>query len=301
VDAVAVPTKQGFLFVFDRVTGKPLWPIEERPVAASSVAGEQAWPTQPVPTKPAPYAKQGFSRDDVIDFTPEIKAKALAEISTYRVGPLYTPPSMEGTIVLPGAIGGSGWGGGAIDPETGWIYLKSTNSPALFALQKRDTKSDTVDAPYMVNLAGSSLGVSFRDGPEGTARDAGSLPILKPPYGTMAAIDLNSGETKWTIPFGDSPNVRNHPALRGVTLPAKLGVSGSPGSLVTKGGLLFSTGGGRVLYALDSRTGETLWESDLGQIGYSNPMTYRTAAGKQYVLIATGSGASAKLMAFALP
>ncbi|HEY6218451.1 MAG TPA: PQQ-binding-like beta-propeller repeat protein, partial [Gemmatimonadaceae bacterium] len=125
--------------------------------------------------------------------------------------------------------------------------------------------------------------------------------ILKPPYGTMAAIDLNSGETKWTIPFGDSPNVRNHPALRGVTLPAKLGVSGSPGSLVTKGGLLFSTGGGRVLYALDSRTGETLWESDLGQIGYSNPMTYRTAAGKQYVLIATGSGASAKLMAFALP
>ena len=300
VDAVAVPTKQGFLFVFDRVTGKPLWPIEERPVAASNVAGEQAWPTQPVPTKPAPYAKQGFSRDDVIDFTPEIKAKALAEISTYRVGPLYTPPSMEGTIVLPGAIGGSGWGGAAVDPETGWIYLKATNSPALFALQKRSTKSDTVDAPYMVNLAGSSLGVSFRDGPEGTSRDPGSLPILKPPYGTMTAIDLNTGETKWTIPFGDSPNIRNHPALRGVALPAKLGVSGSPGALVTKGGLLFSTGGGRVLYALDTRTGETLWESDLGQIGYSNPMTYRTASGKQYIVVATGAGASSKLVAFSI-
>lgn len=301
IDAVALPTKQGFLFMFDRVTGRPLWPIEERAVPPSDVPGEDAWPTQPVPVRPAPYARQGFSRDDVIDFTPELKAAALAEIATYRVGPLYTPPSLEGTVTLPGSIGGSGWGGATVDPETGWLYVKATNSPSLFALQKRDTPSDTADAPYMVNLGNSSLGVAFRDGPEGTARAGGMLPILKPPYGTLTAIDLNSGDTKWTIPLGDSPSVRNHPSLRGVSLPDKLGVAGSPGSLVTKGGLLFSTGGGRVLYAIDSRTGQTLWERDLGQIGYANPMTYRTRAGRQFVVIATGTGATAKLVAFALP
>jgi quinoprotein glucose dehydrogenase len=301
VDAVAVPTKQGFLFVFDRVTGKPLWPIEERPVPKSDLPGEEAWPTQPVPSKPAPYAKQGFTRDDVIDFTPAVKAAALAEIAKYRSGPLYTPPSLEGTVVMPGAIGGSGWGGASVDPETGWLYVKATNSPALYAMQKRDVPSDTVDGPYMVNLGNSSLGVSFRDGPEGTARAGMTLPINKPPYGTLTAIDLNTGDTKWQIPLGDSPNVRNHPALSGVTLPDKLGVAGSPGSLVTKGGLVFSTGGGRVLYAIDSRTGATLWESDLGQVAYANPMTYRTRSGKQMLAIATGSGANGKLVVFALP
>ncbi len=300
VDAVAVPTKQGFLFVFDRVTGKPLWPIEERPVPKSDVPGEESSPTQPFPTKPAPYAQQGLTAADVIDFTPAIKAAALAELAHYRTGPLYTPPSLEGSAVMPGAIGGSGWGGASVDPETGWIYIKASNSPALWTIRKRDAASDTVDGPYMVDLGRSSLGVSFRDGPEGTARGGRTLPINKPPYGTLTAIDLNTGETKWQIPLGDSPDVRSHPALAGVTLPPKLGVAGSPGSLVTKGGLVFSTGGGRVMYAIDSRTGATLWEHDLGQIAYANPMTYRTRAGKQFIVIATGSGASAKLVAFAL-
>ena len=299
VDAVAAPTKQGMLFVFDRVTGAPLWPIVERAVPTSDVPGEEAWPTQPFPTKPAPYAKQGFSLDDVIDFTPAVKAAALAEIAKYRVGPMYTTPSLQGSVSMPGAIGGSGWGGAAVDPETGWIYLKATNSPALFSLVKRDATSDTVDAPYMVDLAHSSLGVSFRDGAEGTSR-AGSLPINKPPYGTLTAIDLNTGDTKWQIPLGDSPDIRANPALKGATLPDKLGVAGSPGSLVTKGGLVFSTGGGRVLYAIDSRSGQTVWEYDLGQIAYSNPMTYRTREGKQFLVIATGGGANSKLVAFAL-
>jgi quinoprotein glucose dehydrogenase len=300
VDAVAAPTKQGMLFVFDRVTGKPFWPIEERAVPTSDVPGEEAWPTQPFPTKPAPYAKQGFTLDDVIDFTPAVKAAALAEISKYRIGPMYTAPSLGGSVSMPGAIGGSGWGGAAVDPETGWIYLKATNSPALFSLKKHDQPSDTVDAPYMVDLAHSSLGVSFRDGAEGTARTGGTLPINKPPYGTLTAIDLNTGDTKWQVPLGDSPEIRAHPALKDAKLPEKLGVAGSPGSLVTKGGLVFSTGGGRVLYAIDARTGKTLWEYDLGQVAYANPMTYRTREGRQYLVIATGAGQTAKLVAFTL-
>lgn len=300
VDVVAVPTKQGFLFVFDRVSGKPLWPIDEKPVPHSDIPGEEAWPTQPVPSKPAAYAQQGFAAADVIDFTPEIKKAALAELARYRSGPMYTPPSLEGSVAMPGSIGGSGWGGASVDPATGWIYIKATNSPALWTLKKRDAASDTVDGAYMVDLGRSSLGVSFRDGPEGTARTGRTLPINKPPYGTMTAIDLNTGETKWQVPLGDSPEVRSHPALAGVQLPARLGVSGSPGSLVTKGGLVFSTGGGRVLYALDARTGDVVWERDLGQIAYANPMTYRTRTGKQIVAIATGSGANAKLVAFAL-
>lgn len=300
VDAVVVPTKQGFLFVFDRLTGEPLWPIEERPVPGSDVPGERASPTQPFPTKPAPYARQGFTLDDVVDFTPEVRKAALEEIEKYRIGPLYTPPSEAGTVVVPGAIGGSGWGGASIDPTTGWAYVKATNSPALFRIVKVETPSDTIDAPYMVDLTTSSLGVSFRDGPEGTTRAAGRLPINKPPYGTLTAIDLNTGDTKWTIPLGDSPRVRDHPALKGVALPERLGVAGSPGALVTAGGLLFTTGGGRVLYAIDSRTGAYLAEWELGQIGYANPMTYRTSNGRQYIVIATGAGATAKLMAFAL-
>ncbi len=298
-DIVIAPTKQGFLFAFNRVTGKPLWPIEERAVPQSDVVGEQTSLTQPFPTKPAAFAKQGFGTSDVIDFTPELKTAALAELAKYRSGPLYSPPSMQGTVAMPGVIGGAGWGGAAVDPETGWAFVKASNSPALFTMQKRDAKSDTVDTPYMVDLARSTLGVSQLNNAEGAVR--GTLPINKPPYGTLTAIDLNTGDTKWQVVLGDSPEVRNSPLLKGVMLPPQLGVAGSPGALVTKGGLVFVTGGGRVLYAIDSRTGATLWQYDLGQQGYSNPMTYRTSAGKQFVVVATGGGSTSKLMAFALP
>ena len=297
VDAVAVPTKQGFLFVFDRVTGEPFWPIVERAVPQSDVPGEESWPTQPFPTKPAPFSRQGVTESDLVDFTPEIRHAAIEQLSKYRLGAMYAPPSMQGTIVMPGVIGGAGWGGAAVDPQTGWIYVKSSDSPALFVIEKHDAASDTVDTPYMVNLG--RQGVSVRVG-EGGGR-GNTLPIHKPPYGSLTAIDLNTGDAQWRIPLGDSPEIRANPALKGVTLPDKLGVTGSAGSLVTRGGLVFSTGGGRVLYAIDSRTGATLWEHDLGQIGYSNPMSYRTADGRQMLVIATGAGATSKLVAFALP
>ena len=194
----------------------------------------------------------------------------------------------------------SGWGGAAVDPESGWLFVKATNSPALFALQKRESATDTVDTPYMVNLARSTLGVSQRDNAEGAVRGGSTLPINKPPYGTLTAVDMNSGDTKWQIVLGDSPEVRNNPSLKDVALPEKLGVAGSPGAMVTKGGLVFVTGGGRTLYAIDAKTGATVWEYDLGQQAYANPMTYRTRTGEQMIAIATGGGATSKLVVFKL-
>jgi len=152
----------------------------------------------------------------------------------------------------------------------------------------------------MADLPNSSLGVRMADGPEGTQRTGSALPLNKPPYGTLTAIDLATGRFRWQVPIGDTPEVRNHPALRGVTLPP-LGVAGAPGGVVTRGGLVFITGGGESLFAMDTRDGAVRWEAALGQKGYANPMTYRTRAGRQFVLIATGVGAGAKLQAFALP
>jgi quinoprotein glucose dehydrogenase len=296
-DIVAVPAKTGFLFVFDRVTGKPIWPIQERGVPASDVPGESAAQSQPVPTKPKPFARQGFGFNDLIDFTPEIKSRALETIKDYRLGPLFTPPSSEGTIVMPGAIGGSGWGGGAFDPTTGTIYIKSTNQPALYKIVK-PTRSDTLDADYTADLSAQSLHVVMS--PRDSEQRMPPLPIGKPPYGTLVAIDLNTGDTKWEVTLGDTPAIHNHPLLRDLHLPP-VGVAGSPGPIVTASGLIFVTGGGSVLYAIDTKDGKPLWSADLGQNGYATPMTYRTAAGKQFVVIATGASSGAKLMAFSLP
>ena len=286
-DIVVQPTKQGFLFAFERASGRPLWPIEERPVQASDVPGEKAWPTQPIPTRPSPISKQGFTREDLIDFTPALRQAARTATEGKRFGPLYTPPSTQGTIAMPGVIGGAGWGGGAVDPTSGWIFVKASNSPALFTLIKRDTPSDTVDGAYALDLPRSSLSVE-------------RLPINKPPYGTLTAIDLNSGETMWQVPLGDSPEVRANPALKDVVLPERLGVVGAPGPLVTAGGLIFVTGGGRTLYAIDTRSGVVIWEVDLGQTAYANPMTYRSSDGRQFIAIATGGGTTSRLVVFAL-
>ena len=287
LDAVAVSTKMGFLFVFDRETGEPVWPIEERPVPPSDVPGERAAATQPFPTVPPPFERQGFGEDDLIDFTPELRAQALEVVRPYRMGPIYTPPSIEGTIVGPGIIGGGNWGGTAVDPETGWLYVKSSNQPALLAIAPAD--STRIEGAYDLDRERRSL------------RLENGLPIQRPPYGTLTAYDLGAGEIAWQVPIGDTRSVREHPALAGVQLPERLGVSGAPGPIVTAGGLVFLTGGGDVLYAFDSRTGEELWAGELGQDGYANPMTYRGGGGRQYVVIATGRGAGTRLMAFALP
>jgi glucose dehydrogenase len=197
---------------------------------------------------------------------------------------------------MPGVIGGSGWGGGALDPRTGTIFIKATNQPALFRLVQ-PAKSDSLVADYTVNLANQGLRVVIpsRDSTERPL----SLPLNKPPYGTLTAIDLNTGDERWTVTLGDMPAIRNHPLLKSLNLPP-LGVAGSPGPIVTAGGLLFVTGGGPTLYAIDSDNGATLWSAELGQAGYSVPMTYRTKAGRQFVVIATGAANGAKLMAFAL-
>ncbi|HEX7122332.1 MAG TPA: pyrroloquinoline quinone-dependent dehydrogenase [Gemmatimonadaceae bacterium] len=292
IDAVLVPTKQGFIFAFDRLTGEPLWPIEERPVRSSDVPGEAAWPTQPFPTRPAPVSRQGFTLDDVIDFTPAIRDSARAMASRYRMGPLYTPPSLEGTITVPGAIGGVGWGGAAYDPDANVLYVKATNQPALWRIVRQPAASDTNDFEYAPDLRGSSLAVRMGEGR--------SLPLLKPPYGTLTAIDMVTGEFRWQIPIGDMPELRDHRALADVSLPPALGVPGAPGAIVTRGGLVFLSGGGSVLYAVDTRDGTVRWSFDLGERAHANPMTYRTRSGRQFVVIATGSGAEAVLRAFAL-
>ncbi|MES3032528.1 MAG: pyrroloquinoline quinone-dependent dehydrogenase [Gemmatimonadota bacterium] len=299
-DVVAVPSKTAWIYVLDRVTGRPIWPIPERPVPASDVPGERAAPTQPMPTLPAPFARQEVTADDLIDFTPELRRRAQAVFQQYRSGPIFTPPSLQGTITMPGSIGGAGWGSTSYDPVTHTLYVKATNNPALYRIQ-RGTPNDTIGFEYTADLVNSGLGVTV-DPDSGRADHAPpeQLPLIKPPYGTMTAIDLNTGATRWQVTFGDTPSIRAHPLLRNVTLPP-LGVAGAPGGTVTRGGLLFATGGGTVLYALDTRDGKVLWQAELpAGRGYANPVSYRAANGVQYVVVASGGGENAELVAFAL-
>ncbi len=263
VDIVAAASKTGFLFVFDRVTGKPIWPIEEKPVPQSDVPGEKSSATQPFPTKPAAFAKQGITEDDVIDFTTELKSEALAELKKYRFGPLFTPPSVDGTIVMPGNIGGGNFGGGAFDPDTGIIYIKATNSANLIRVSK--PAPGEAEADYW-RSGTVNIGVH-------------GLPIHKPPYGTLTAINLNTGDHVWQIPIGDTPSVRNNPLLKGIALPEKLGAAGAPGSIVTRGGIVFSTGGDSKLFAVDKTNGKLLWEGELGERTNAPRITYQTASG----------------------
>jgi quinoprotein glucose dehydrogenase len=291
IDSVVQLTKQGFAFVFDRVSGEPVWPIEERPVPPSTVPREQAWPTQPVPTRPPAFAEQGVALEDAFDLTPQLRDEARGELSKYMLGPIYTPPSFQGTVMRPGVIGGANWGGGAFDPATGLLYVKtSSNTPAILRLVEPDRSASNprageVDAPYV----NRSPPATFRDG----------LPLLKPPYGHLTAIDLNRGEIAWRVVLGDNPTLRTHPALKDVPLPPRLGASGAPGAIVTAGGLVFVGGGDLALNAVDAMTGETLLRLPLPQRTTATPMTYRTggASARQFVVIATGQGDHAELVA----
>jgi quinoprotein glucose dehydrogenase len=267
--------------------------VEERSVPVSQVPGEQSWPTQPFPSRPAPISRIGITEDDAADYTPAIRTAALAELRKFRLGPLFTPPSLEGTVTLPGSIGGAGWGGAMYDPESNTLFVKASNSPSVWRILARAAPSDTNDMEYAADLGNSGISVRPVEG--------GPIPVIKPPYGTLTAIDLATGNHRWQVPLGDTPAVRRHPALAGVALPRYLGVSGAPGGVVTAGGLIFISGGGRVLYAIDTRDGSVVWEHDLGQVAYANPMTYRTRAGRQFVVIATGAGGTTRLVAMSLP
>jgi len=297
-DVVVFPGKTGFLYVFDRERGDPVWPTENRPVKASDVPGEVASATQPVPTWPLPFARQGFTETDLVDFTPEILSLAKARLAEFRSGTLFTPPSQQGTVQSPGWIGGAGWGAMAVDPVRRVAYIKSSEWPTLARVvptsDARRFIGDTIAdpaAPLSVEVEGRKW--------FGLRRTTLRLPIVRPPYGTLTAIDLDSGNQLWQIPIGDTPHIRRHPLLRGLDLPP-LGIWGAPGPVATAAGLLFLTGGGSELFAIDAATGRVLHAADLDLAGYSNPMTYRASDGVQYVVVATGANRDIRLQAFQL-
>ena len=302
IKAVAQVTKQGFCFVFDRVTGEPVWPIEERAVPQSEVPGERTSPTQPFPTKPAPFERHGVTEDDVIDFTPELRAEALEILKQYRYGPVFSPPSLldpggtKGTILLPGSHGGANWPGAAFDPETGILYIPSTSVHNIIALAKAD--------PARSNVTYRRSGPMHIKGPRG-------LPLFKPPWGRITAIDLSTGEHLWWVPNGVAPQwVRDHPALQGIDL-SQTGQTGRTGLLVTKtllfagdgNGLFnfFKGSGGPMFRAYDKQTGDIVAEIELPAHQTGVPMTYMLK-NKQYIVVAVGArGHPAELVALRLP
>jgi glucose dehydrogenase len=302
IKAVAQISKQAYVYVFDRVTGQPVWPIEERPVPRGEVPGEWYSPTQPIPTKPPAFDQQGVSESDLLDYTPELKAESLRIISQYNYGPLYTPPEVYGTpkgklgtLSAPGTAGGGNWGGAGFDPETGILYVPSAHSPGIIALVHSENPESNMQwvRKAMPRIAG----------PQG-------LPDpFKPPYARLVAIDLNKGEILWSVANGDG--LRNHPAFKGLNLPA-MGTPGRDAPLVTKSLVFMGEGsdtsvgvpagfGGPMFRAFDKKTGKILWEMAL-PAGVSNaPMTYMVN-GKQYIVVAvSGRNFPGEYVALALP
>jgi quinoprotein glucose dehydrogenase len=292
IKAVAQATKQGMLFVFDRETGKPVWPIEERPVPQSTINGERTSPTQPFPTKPAPFEPNGISDADLIDFTPELNAAAKDILKDYNAGPLYTPYSTKPTITRPAWTGGANWTGVAADPETGMIYVPSQNTVAAMALDQNGQR--IAGSNETSEMAGSARVV---DGPNG-------MPLTKPPYGRITAIDLNTARHVWMKPNG--PGATDSPQLK----PFNLGWIGSrqrAGPLLTKTLLFVGEGphdpryGKKVLRAYDKMTGDMLAEIALPSWTIGPPMTYMVG-GKQFVVCGMGIRQDPhRLVALALP
>jgi quinoprotein glucose dehydrogenase len=304
IRAVAQVSKQGFTYVFDRATGDPVWPIEERPVPQSSVPGERTARTQPFPTRPAPFDRQGITDDDLIDFTPELRAEAKAIIAQYDHGPLFTPPSERGTILLPGIGGGANYGGAAVDPGRGILYVPSMTTPTLLRIVAEQSEDG-----YHKHMGAPQFGRP--QGPRG-------LPLVKPPYGRITAIDLNTGEHVWMQPVGDGP--REHEAIKHLSLPP-LGWARSAQVLLTRS-LLFvgQSGPGSVrgesprrnadefvtridhpaLRAMDPKDGRLIAEIPL-PANVTGGMVSFTLKGEQYIVVPIG-GASlpAELVALRL-
>ena len=299
VKAIAQVSKQGFTYVFDRVTGDPVWPIEERPVATDTdLDGERLSPTQPFPTKPPPFEYQGVSIDDLVDFTPEIREMAVEAVKDFRLGPLFSPPmlsvdgGLQGTIQRPHVGGGANWRGAAVDPETGLLYVPSANR---FSVLKYYTPDPAEGGNLRHTMRGLAAGTQPQM-PQG-------LPLLKPPYTRMTAIDLNKGEHAWMRPNGDGNRYRNHPMLRDLDLPP-LGGDGAGGPVLTKTLLVsaLSAGGsndGPRLVARDKGSGEIVGSVNLPAAAIGTPMTYMHD-GKQYIALTIG-GDIPELIALALP
>ena len=331
IKAVAQPTKQAFLYVLNRETGEPIWPIEERPVPAGDVPGEWYAPTQPFPTKPPAYEPQGSSIDHLIDFTPELRAEAVALVSQYKMGPIFTPPvvsKMEGplgTLTLTGPGGGTNWPGGSYDPETHILYVSSQRSMSSYnLLPPNPGQSDmayiqghALVGPRTTGGSGSSAGGRRADSAAAPSqRSSGrvrlevqGLPVMKPPYGRISAIDMDAGEILWQVPHGETPDtVRNHPALAGLDIP-RTGQTGSVGTLVTStliiaGESQFTDAAGvrgATLRAYDKATGAEIGAVHMPAPQTGSPMTYMLD-GTQYIVIAISGGTySGELLAFTLP
>jgi glucose dehydrogenase len=305
IKAVIQPNKNGFLFVFDRTNGKPVWPIEERPVPQSNVPGEKTSPTQPFPTKPPPFDRQGVTDADLIDYTPELKAHAREFAKDFVMGPMFTPPTItteepgtnRGTLMLPGSWGAANWNTGAFDPETQTYYATSASlpGPSNRAIKKQTNPEATMEY--------ASVGTF----PE----IDGGLPIIKGPYGRVTAFDMKTGTQLWMIPNGDGP--RNHPLLKDLNLPP-LGIPNRPAPLLTKTLLFLGEGSnsvsgvpqkewawGKKFRAYDKKTGVVISEMELPSGTTGGPMTYMLK-GKQYIVVPIGDREHpAEYVALALP
>src|SRR5271156_6073222 len=351
IKAVALPSKQAFLYVFDRVTGEPVWPIEERPVPQSDVPGEKTSPTQPFPTKPPAYARNYIKMpDDLIDFTPEMRAEAKDKMARYRVEGIFTPPVVGdpkkflGGMNLGNASGGTNWPGAGYDPETHIVYAQA-NQSAVTPISLRTPPEGFTDIKYVSGRNDQSFRVaegpgfgSAADAPQqragrggrgaeapaaagggrGAAPAAGGaglgllvqgLPIVKPPYGVISAVNLDRGELQWQVPYGETPdNIRNSPALKGKEI-ANTGMNGSVGVLVTKTLVILGDSQitsvthprGAMLRAYDKTTGKEVGAVWMPAPVSGSPMTY-ALNGKQYIIIAVSGGTySGEYLAFSLP
>ena len=303
---VAQPSKQAWLYVLDRETGEPIWPIEERAVEASDVPGELLALTQPFPTRPPAYDRQGISVDDLIDFTPELRAAALERVAKFRLGPIFTPPVVAdpdgryGTLMLPSTGGGTNWPGGSVDPETGIFYQFSFTNVVSLGLVNDPARSD------MDFIRGNPAGVAPRD----RSLNIRGLPLVKPPWGRISAIDLKTGDIIWQVAHGETPdNVREHPDLQGVTIP-RTGRQGRVGTLITKTLVIAGEGGtfttpsgevGAMLRAYDKATGEEVGEVYMPASVSGSPMTYMHDGTQYIVLAVSGGGHPGELLAFRVP
>ena len=299
IKAVAQPSKQGFIYTFDRVTGEPVWPIEERPVPTDTdLVGEVPSPTQPFPTRPAAFEYQGTSIDDLVDFTPEIRQLAIEAVEGLRLGPLFTPNTLRGTLIRPTLGGGANWSGAAVDPQTGLLYVPSVNGHSMIPFDEPDP-----DSPANLRyIRGGIADRRWREVGRGPTMPQG-LPLWKPPYSRMTAIDMNRGEHVWMTPLGNGDRIRNLPMLRDLDLPP-LGGDGRGGPLLTTTLLINAltaggTNGGPRLVAYDKASGEILASVDLPGGALGTPMTYMLD-GRQYIALTVG-GRVPELIAFRLP